>query len=94
MQNLELDFDKYFFKPFDILRIFLKYMFTRLCLRNEQSCRYCGRDQNIVFTVKDDLWYKLPKKYHNKSLCLECFVKLIDKRFMIRLEDFERLQFK
>lgn len=94
MQNLELDFDKYFFRAFDILRVFSKHIVTKLCLRNAQSCKYCGRDQNIVFTVRDELWYKLPKKYHNKALCLECFIKLMDKRFMIKIEDFEGLQFK
>jgi len=93
MRNLELDFDKYFFRLLDILRIYLKYIFTRLCLRNTQSCKYCGRDQNIIFSVKDEIWYKLPKKYHNKCLCLECFAKLI-KENIVEITDFEIFKLK
>jgi hypothetical protein len=93
MQNLELDFDKYFFRLFDILRVFLKRIFTRFYLRNEQSCKYCGRDQNIIFSVKDTIWNKLSEKYISSSLCLECFAKLI-KDNSINFKDFEIFKFK
>jgi hypothetical protein len=90
MQNLELDFDKYFFRPLDLIRIFLKYIFTRLRLRNHQSCKCCGRDQWVCWTVKDEIWNKLPKKYQNTALCLECFCRLVPS---VRKKDFINIYF-
>jgi hypothetical protein len=85
MKNLSLDFDKYFFRPLDVLRVGLKRVFTRLCLRDKQSCKCCGRDQSIVWTVKNSIWDLVPKRYQNTALCLECFCKMVPDA---TLEDF------
>lgn len=90
--NFELDFDRYFFRAFDVVRVILKRIFTRLCLRNKQSCKYCGRDQNIIWTIKNEIWNELPIQYKNKSLCIECFARLI-KDNSISLGDFVTFQF-
>jgi hypothetical protein len=91
MNNLNKDFDKYFFRPLDIIRIRLKKVFTILQLRNKQSCKYCGRDQSIIWTIKDEYWYTIPKRYHNKCLCLECFCRLYPDN--IDISDFELIKF-
>lgn len=88
---MSIDFDKYFFRLLDYIRIWLKRLFTRLCLRDIQSCKYCGRDQWVIWTVKDNLWYLIPKKYHNKTLCLECFVRLCPRGLIMK--DFEVIYF-
>ena len=75
----KVNFDKtWFFRFQDITRVFLKkYLFTRLLkLRDRQSCRYCGRDQKIVWACEDEIWKKLSTRWHNKCLCLECFIEL------------------
>jgi hypothetical protein len=91
MINLSIDFDKYFFRPLDYIRIILKKIFTKLRLRDTQSCKHCGRDQWVIWIVKDEYWNLIPKKYHNKALCLECFIYLCPKR--LRLSDFENIMF-
>jgi len=78
--NLGLKFDKHFFRPFDITRVFLKRIFVYLHLRDTQSCKHCGRDQHIIWSVEDKFWNKMPVKYCNKCLCIECFVELYPKR--------------
>jgi len=78
--NLGLKFDKHFFRPLDIIRVFLKRVFTRLHLRDTPSCNHCGRDQHVVWSIEDKAWNKLPVKYHNKSLCIECFIELYPKK--------------
>jgi hypothetical protein len=85
LKNLSLDFDKYFFRPLDIIRIILKKLFTRMCLRDKQSCKHCGRDQSIIWTVKSSIWDLVPEKYQNTALCLECFHKFVPDA---TLEDF------
>lgn len=78
-ENTEILFDyKWFFRIQDILRVFIKkWLLGRLLyLRNKQSCRYCGRDQHIVWKCEDVNWIKLPKKWYNTTLCLECFIAL------------------
>lgn len=77
MKNKSIDFDKtIFFKALDKIRVWLKTILTRLTLRDKQSCRYCGRDQHVIWHCNDLDWSKLPKKYINTSLCLECFISL------------------
>lgn len=67
---------KWYFRILDYFRVFAKKILTKLRLRDKQSCKYCGRDQHIVWNCKDKDWIKLPKQWHNKALCLECFVVL------------------
>ena len=78
--NLGLKFDKHFFRPFDITRVFLKNVFLHLHLRDAQSCKRCGRDYHIIWSIEDKVWNKLPVKYHNKMLCIECFIELYPKK--------------
>ena len=74
MNNLSINFNsKIYFRIFDNVRIYLKKILTKLKLRDTQSCKYCGRDQHIIWSVKDNIWNILPKKWKNKCLCLECF---------------------
>lgn len=77
-ENAEILFDyKWYFRIFDYLRVGLKkYVLTKLRLRDKQSCRYCGRDQHVIWSCKDEDWIKLPKRWHNTALCLECFIAL------------------
>jgi len=77
---LDLKFDKHFFRPLDIIRIFFKRVFLYLHLRKVQSCKRCGRDQHVMWSVEDKVWNKLPVKYHNKMLCIECFIELYPKK--------------
>lgn len=67
------------------LKIFSKRFFTNLRLRNKQSCKYCGRNQNIIWNVSNEIWTKLPPKYHNKCLCLECFMKMINNTYKLNI---------
>jgi hypothetical protein len=65
-----------FFRVQDIIRVWIKCLLTKLRFRDKQSCQYCGRDQHIIWSCSNKSWLKLSKKWHNKSLCLECFVAL------------------
>lgn len=77
MKNKSILFDKkYFFRLLDYIRIYLKIILTKLRLRDKQSCKRCGKDQHIIWSCKDEDWIKIPSKYHNTSLCLECFIEL------------------
>ena len=76
MRNLSIDFDTYFFRPLDLIRVVLKRLFTKLCLRDAQSCKHCGRNQSIAWTVEDEYWERVPGKYRDKALCLECFCRM------------------
>lgn len=31
------------------------------------------------FSIKDKIWNKLPKKWRNKELCIECFLEELEK---------------
>lgn len=86
-----INYDDTLFRPMDYIRIWIKKILTRLGLRNKQSCKYCGRNQKIVWTVSDRYWNTIPKKYRNKSLCIECFIELCP--FLLRTEDFEIITF-
>jgi len=87
---MNIDFDRYFFRVLDYLRIWLKHVFTRLGLRDKQSCKHCGRNQFLIWSVKDKLWNEIPKKYRDHSLCIECFIKLCPKK--IKLTDFDFIE--
>jgi hypothetical protein len=76
-ENAGVEFDyKLMFRLFDNVRVGLKRILTKLRLRNKQSCKYCGRDQHIVWACKDEDWLKLHERWHNTALCLECFIAL------------------
>jgi hypothetical protein len=75
--NAGIEFDyKWFFRYLDYLRIGSKKLLTKLRLRDKQSCKYCGRDQHVVWSCKNEDWLKLPERWHNTALCLECFIAL------------------
>lgn len=42
-----------------------------------ETCKRCGRDQRLVWSVHDNHWELVPCKYKNKVLCLECFLELV-----------------
>lgn len=69
-------FDKYLFRWQDIKRVYIKKILTKLNLRDKHSCKHCGRDQKLVWSVKNEIWNKLPKKYRNSALCIECFIEI------------------
>jgi hypothetical protein len=84
MENREILFDKTaFFRTMDWFRVIIKFILTRLRLRNKQSCKHCGRDQNVIWIVNDYLWHELPLEYHETSLCIECFIALCGRRINI-----------
>ena len=46
---------------------------------NPQTCKRCGRIQNVIWRVSDELWERVCCKSEwdpNKTLCLECFADL------------------
>ena len=48
---------------------------------NGEICKLCKREQRIAWSVKDSLWNRIvDEKYRNKVLCLECFLKIADKK--------------
>ena len=58
------------------LKVQLKSILTKLGFRNKQSCKRCGCNIYADFNVPDYIWHKyVPKKYQNKSLCINCFVE-------------------
>ncbi len=65
------------FRPFDILRVGVKRILTHLRLRDKQSCKRCGRDQVVVWSVSDREWSHVPERYKNRCLCLECYALLV-----------------
>jgi len=53
---------------------------TRVGIREPwdgETCKYCGRDFRLVWSIPDLCWLKLPIMYHNRCLCLECAIYLI-----------------
>jgi len=46
-----------------------------------ETCKLCKREQRIAWSVKNKVWNKIVnKRYKNKTLCLECFLKIADKK--------------
>lgn len=43
-----------------------------------ETCKKCGRNQRLSWDIKDKVWYSLPEIWHNKVLCLECFLELAE----------------
>lgn len=61
-----------------------------------QTCDICGKDQHIAYSVKDELWNRLPPIHRDKILCIECFleqVEMMHPKLKITLEDFYHLGF-
>jgi len=77
----------WYFRVLDYLRVYLKVILTKLSLRDKQSCKYCGRDQHVIWRCKDEDWAKIPDKWHNTALCLECFINLYPEN--LKTEDIE-----
>ncbi|KKN21919.1 hypothetical protein LCGC14_0920490 [marine sediment metagenome] len=66
------------FRPFEVLRVVVKYMLTRICLlRDKQFCKRCGIDQVVVWTVPDAMWARVGKRYVDRCLCLECYARVV-----------------
>jgi len=51
------------FRFFDIFRVNMKKIFTKLGLRDKQSCKYCGRNQYVIWSVSDEIWEQFPEIY-------------------------------
>ena len=58
-----------------------------------EICKKCGREQRVAWSVTDALWKAVvPEELFEKTLCLECFFKLADKRKAhVKKEDFRYL---
>jgi len=44
-----------------------------------QTCKKCGRIQNVIWIVDDELWKKVCKEHNldiEQTLCIECFAEL------------------
>lgn len=54
-----------------------------------EFCKLCGCEQRISWMVDDVLWnFVVTPVYHNKVLCLECFLRMADdKGILIRRSD-------
>lgn len=44
-----------------------------------QYCKKCGRDQRFEFSIKKEIWEKLPEEWQNHVLCIECFLEELEK---------------
>ena len=62
-------------------------------VNQQQTCKKCGREQRFEYSVLDSLWIMLPKKWHNRCLCIECFIEEIDK-MLIDEVNFSKNEFK
>ena len=40
-----------------------------------QYCKKCGRDMRFEFSIRDEIWNKLPKTWKDRVLCIECFLE-------------------
>ena len=47
-------------------------------MSQQQTCKKCKRAQRFEYSLSNDIWQMLPKKWHNKCLCIECFIKEMD----------------
>ena len=47
----------------------------RLTNIQKQSCKKCGCTSYYDFQVPDIYWNKLPKKWINSALCINCFIE-------------------
>ena len=50
-----------------------------MSLENQwQSCEKCGRDMRFEFSIRQDIWNKLPDNWRDKILCMECFLEELE----------------
>jgi hypothetical protein len=58
------------------------------------TCNRCERQMCIGWWVRKDLWLKVPAEWHNKVLCIECFLAFMtDREIVLKPEDFEGITF-
>ena len=61
---------------------------------NGETCKKCGREQRFAWCLKHDLWDKLAgKKWKNKVLCIDCFLKMVSPSIRLTINDFLHLGF-
>lgn len=57
-------------------KLLVKYKcFLKKHILINQFCKKCGKDMHYDYSVSDEDWSKLSKKYQNHVLCLDCFVE-------------------
>lgn len=57
----------------------------------QQSCKKCQKEMRFEFNIKDVIWDKLPTKWRDHVLCIECFLEELEKEAPtqeIHLSDF------
>lgn len=54
-----------------------------------ETCDICDRQQRLAWSVVDETWLRVMGSDHNKVVCLECFLRIADQKYIrIRKEDF------
>ena len=46
---------------------------------NKRTCKKCFKEIRFSFSIKDEIWNKLPKKWRDSILCIECFLGELEK---------------
>jgi hypothetical protein len=57
----------------------------------KQTCAKCLKEMRFEFSIKDEIWNKLPVKWRNHCLCIECFSEELENEApnqQISLNDF------
>jgi len=57
----------------------------------KQTCKKCFREVRFEFSIKDEIWNKLPEKWRKHCLCIECFSEELENEApgqQISLNDF------
>ena len=44
-----------------------------------QYCKKCGRDMRFEFSIRREIWEKLPQQWVDHVLCIECFLEELEK---------------
>jgi len=60
-------------------------------MSGNQICRKCFKEMRFGYTIKDEIWNKIPNKWVNSILCIECFLEELEKvapKQKISLNDF------
>lgn len=47
-------------------------------MMKKQTCKRCFRKTRFEFSVKDEIWNKLPEKWQDHALCIECFLEELE----------------
>jgi hypothetical protein len=48
-------------------------------MSKKQTCKKCFKEMRLGFNIKDEIWYKLPEKWHDNVLYIECFLEELEK---------------